>query len=96
MAEMHKQCIPSNELIENSEHHKIYLSNPRRVALRMKPVLKQPACVGTAHLYLAVQLGAIEEEEVAYDVHCQEGFSVSFIFIGAYAVAPFVLGAIQG
>lgn len=43
IARLHQEFLPQNGLIENGQHHEIYLSDPRRVAAeKLKTILGQP------------------------------------------------------
>lgn len=43
IARLHKVFLPQNGLVENGEHHEIYLSDPRRAAPeKLKTILRQP------------------------------------------------------
>ena len=50
IARLHKEFLPTHNLIPDGHHHEIYLNDPRRVAPeKLKTVLRQPVrdCVGT-------------------------------------------------
>ena len=43
IARLHEEYLPANGLVENGDHHEIYLSDPRKVAPeKLKTVLRQP------------------------------------------------------
>ena len=43
IAKMHQEFLPENGLVENGDHHEIYIGDPRRTAPeKLKTVLRQP------------------------------------------------------
>jgi hypothetical protein len=46
LARLHVEFLPENGLVENGQHHEIYLSDPRKVAPeKLKTILRQPVKV---------------------------------------------------